>query len=128
VGWRGETGVVTFRWWREVRQRLVMLRITLWLCEQEEEVRPSPNGGGESIAVALTSGRGRRRWRSRILSAGQCSDGGGGWKSNGEGGFARGCFGVRTEGARGGGREPRCGGIGRLPFEWRRGEAGEGRG
>jgi hypothetical protein len=76
---------------REVRRWLTMLCVTLQFFEREEEVRPSPNGrggwGGESTTVALTSERGRRWWRGRILSKGWRSDGGGGQKSNGEGGF-----------------------------------------
>jgi hypothetical protein len=42
-------------------------------------------------------------------------------KQTGRGVLPVGCFGVRKEG----GREPRRGGVGRLPFEERRDEAGE---
>jgi hypothetical protein len=43
-------------------------------------------------------------------------------KEMGRGVLPVGCFGVRTEG----GREPRRDGVGRHPFERRRGEAGKG--
>jgi hypothetical protein len=108
VGWRGETGAAAFRRRREVRRRLAMLRVTLRFYEREEEVRPSPNGGkwgGESTTTALTSERGLRRWHGRILSEGWCSDGGGGRKRNGEGGFA--CGVLRSEDGGGKGTEAR---------------------
>jgi hypothetical protein len=93
-----------------------MLCVTLRFCEQEEEVRPSQNGGG----------MGRREHDDNshlgegIVSVARPMVGAVG-KQTGRGVLPVGCFGVRKEG----GREPRRGGVGRLPFEERRDEAGE---
>jgi hypothetical protein len=56
---------------------------------REAEPKWEKWGGGRAV-MALTSKWGRRRWRGQILGAGRRSDGGGGQKSSGEGGFSRG--------------------------------------
>jgi hypothetical protein len=45
VRWQRETNAASFQWQTEVRRQLALLRVTLWFCEREEEVSPSPNGG-----------------------------------------------------------------------------------
>jgi hypothetical protein len=95
-----------------------------WLCKSEGEVRAEPRWekwrGGSAVA-ALNSERGWRWWRRRISGEERCSDGGGGQKSNGEGGFTRGVL-QRLDG----GGEKNRGTAAQRPFEAEAGEAGEG--
>jgi hypothetical protein len=97
-------GGATVGWWREFGVTAVdcgespdggrrCSEALPWLYKSEGEVRAKPKWekwGGGSMVASLTSERGRHRWRGRISGEGQCSDSGGGRKSNKEGGFTRG--------------------------------------
>jgi hypothetical protein len=120
VGWREETGASAFQRRREVGRRPAKLCATLWLCEWEEDVRPSPTGRG---------GNGEESARRQLLPR----------RGDGVGGATE--FAVRGGALMVGAVEKAMGrGLARgvlrsedgkrvearwRPFEWGRGEAGE---